>query len=69
MRRPHWYPNLNAQFYLGVVYEYGHGVKQDHVEAVRLYRKAAEQGNPSGQNNLGFDYSKFYWRSEERVVA
>ena len=29
------------------------GVAQDYKEAAKWYRKAAEQGNPDGQTNLG----------------
>jgi len=35
-------------------HELGRGVPQSDVEAVRLYRLAADQGNASAQNNLGF---------------
>ena len=31
-------------------------VSQDHGEAVRWFRRAAEQGHASGQNNLGWMY-------------
>ena len=31
----------------------GRGISKDDAEAVRWYRKAAEQGNAKGQNNLG----------------
>ena len=31
----------------------GQGVKQDKQEAVKWYRKAAEQGDPDAQCNLG----------------
>ena len=34
----------HAQSNLGVMYTNGQGVKRDHAEAVRWYRKAAEQG-------------------------
>ena len=38
------------------MYWAGHGVKQDHVEAVRWYLLAAEQGNAKAQFNLGVIY-------------
>lgn len=50
--------DLNAQFYLGKAYAKGKDVPQDYKEAVKWYRKAAEQGNASAQNNLGFAYAK-----------
>ena len=34
-----------AQFNLGLMYEKGQGVHQDYAEALKWYRKAAEQGN------------------------
>ena len=48
--------NVNAQFNLGVMYDNGHGVKQDDVEAMKWYRKTAEQGNANAQALLGFAY-------------
>ena len=48
--------HAKAQYNLGVMYERGDGVPQDHKEAVRLYRLAAEQGNAKAQFNLRFMY-------------
>jgi len=42
-----------AQTNLGVLHEFGRGVPQDHAEAARLYRLAAEQGYAKAQTNLG----------------
>ena len=47
-----------AQTMLGLMYENGHGVPQDHKKAVRWYRKATEQGDAKAQSNLGFMYLK-----------
>ena len=33
-----------AQFNLGIMYDEGQGVPQDYAEALKWYRKAAEQG-------------------------
>jgi TPR repeat protein len=44
------------QVKLGYMYSTGKGVKQDYEEAVKWYRKAAEQGNDYGQNNLAWMY-------------
>ncbi|MEJ6676011.1 tetratricopeptide repeat protein [Parasphingorhabdus sp.] len=41
---------------LGYKYDIGGGVEEDNVEAVRLYRLAAEKGNAVGQFNLGSMY-------------
>ena len=38
-----------AQCNLGAHYDNGQGVKQDHTEAVKWYRKAAEQGDANAQ--------------------
>jgi S1-C subfamily serine protease len=39
------------------MYAGGKGVAQDYAEAVRWFRKAAEQGDSQGQSNLGAMYS------------
>jgi TPR repeat protein len=36
--------NAQAQNNLGIMYEIGHGVKQDHAEAQKWFRLAAGQG-------------------------
>ena len=41
---------------LGVMYEEGIGVAQDYAEAVKWYRKAADQGDVGAQNHLGVMY-------------
>ena len=54
-----WLPSrasANAQNNLGVMYEMGHGVAKDPVEAVMWYRRAAEQGDTHAQHNLGNMY-------------
>ena len=45
-----------AQGRLGNVYSDGRGVKQDDFEAVKWYRKAAEQGDATAQGMLGAAY-------------
>ena len=47
--------NAEAQYNLGVLYNLGQGVPQNHAEAARWYRMAADQGNARAQNNLGAD--------------
>jgi len=39
------------------MYDTGQDVPQDHAEAVRWYRLAAERGNASAQHNLGYLYA------------
>ncbi|CAG8579245.1 10889_t:CDS:1, partial [Acaulospora morrowiae] len=46
----------NYQFYLGVKYHTGDGIKKDDKEAAKWFRKAAEQGLSSAQFMLGFLY-------------
>ena len=50
--------DVELQFSLGVMYEHGEGVRQDYAEAVRWYRKAAEQEYAEAQNNLGVMYAE-----------
>ena len=38
--------NAKAQLYLGTMYDKGQGVPQDYAEAVKWYRKAADQEMP-----------------------
>lgn len=42
----------NAQNFLGVLYNYGHGVQENDVEAVSWFQKSAEQGFAKGQTSL-----------------
>src|SRR5580704_11350316 len=48
--------STQAQFQLGLAYQYGHGVEQSAYEAARWYRMAANSGDSAAQNNLGFLY-------------
>jgi len=48
--------NADAQFRLGWMYEFGHGVGVDKAQAMVWYGKAAEQGNASAQLELGVIY-------------
>jgi TPR repeat protein len=41
-----------AQFKLGLIYVRGNGVPQDYGEALRWYRKAAEQGNEDAKRAI-----------------
>ncbi len=38
------------------MYRAGRGVAQDHAQAVKWYRRAAEQGQINAQHNLGLMY-------------
>ena|SRR5690349_682090 len=49
--------NSRSQFELGTVFQFGSlGVAKDYVEAVKWYRKAAEQNHVWAQYNLGLCY-------------
>jgi S1-C subfamily serine protease len=50
--------NAQAQFNLGVMYEFGRSAPQSYVEAAKWFRKAAEQGHPVAQSNLGEMYAE-----------
>ena len=50
--------NVDVQLRLGQMYANGWGVTQDVDEAVKWYRKAAEQGDANAQCNLGFMYEE-----------
>jgi hypothetical protein len=41
--------DADAQFNLGVMYDNGEGVPEDDAEAVKWYRRAAEQGFAEAQ--------------------
>lgn len=44
--------DADAEWRLGTMYYYGHGVSQDFTEAARRYRESAEQGNRVGEEAL-----------------
>lgn len=46
--------NAEAQYNLGICYHEGEGVAKDVFEAVKWFRKAAEQGYPTAQSALGW---------------
>jgi TPR repeat protein len=48
--------NAEAQTALGFMYDAGHGVPQDWIEAVKWYRCAADQGFADAQDSLARMY-------------
>ena len=46
----------DAQYRLGMMYDFGQGVKKDPVESARWLRLAAVQGLPEAQFALGMKY-------------
>lgn len=49
--------NVNAQYYLGTMYDNGRAVRKDRALAAQWYLKSAAQGNSDAQYNLGIMYS------------
>jgi len=54
---------------LGVCYAFSEGVPEDDAEAVKWYRKAAEQGHAAAQFALGDRYAKGEGVPEDVVTA
>lgn len=52
--------NSKGEYKYGQMYEFGHGVKEDAVEAAKWYIKSANQGNAVGQFKLGYIYEVGY---------
>jgi TPR repeat protein len=61
--------DANAQHNLGNAYESGHGVPQNHAEAVAWFRKAAGQGHPMAQANLGVMYEHGSGVTQDLILA
>lgn len=55
--------DARAQANLGYMYSHGQGVLQDYVEAVRWYRKAADQGDATGQRFYSYLSCSLSWLS------
>ena len=58
-----------AQYNLGVMYAQGEGLEQDYTEAVKWYRKAADQGRAEAQYNLGVMYDNGEGVEQDYVQA
>ena len=50
--------HLKAMYSLGMQYDMGQGLEQNHEEAARLFRQASNQGLPEAQVYLGVMYDK-----------
>ena len=61
--------DATSQYNLGLTYFNGQGVEQDYKEAVKLFRKAAEQGNASAQCRLGAMYGIGIGVTEDYIEA
>ncbi len=51
------------------MYANGEGVSQDYQEAVKWYRRAAEQGDAGAQYNLALMYTRGQGMSQDYVLA
>ena len=60
---------LKHRLHWGYFYVRGYGVMADYGEAVRLFQSAAEQGNATGQNNLGAMYVEGWGVARDMVQA
>jgi TPR repeat protein len=58
-----------AQAVLGNMYRKGEGVEKDAVQALRWFRKAAEQGVAQAQYNLGVRYENGNGVEKDAVQA
>src|SRR6266478_5226477 len=61
--------NADAQCHLGDCYYFGKGVAKDDVEAVKWWRKAAEQNLALAQANLGISYAAGEGMAKDNVEA
>jgi hypothetical protein len=49
--------DARAEYLLGMLYDLGHGVPKNYVQAAYWFRKAADQGVGEAQANLGALYA------------
>ncbi len=61
--------HAKAQYELGDLYYYGHGVAQSYAIAREWYEKAAKQENASAQSSLGFLYCHGHGIDQSYVIA
>ena len=61
--------NALAQHNLGWAYDNGQGVPQNDKEAVKWYRKSAEQGISEAQYNLGLMYMEGEGVPQDNIYA
>jgi TPR repeat protein len=59
----------DPQFYLGFMNEYGQGVSRNDAEAIRWYRKAADQDHALAQFRLGDLYSNGEGSPRDEIEA
>ena len=69
LRRDAEQGDASAQYNLGLTYDNGIGVPQDHAEAAEWTRRAAEQGHAGAQANLGVMYANGEGVPQDYVAA
>lgn len=58
-----------ASLSLGMRYRDGRGVKRDHAEALKWYRRCADAGDAAGLDNVGFMYLSGWGVPEDFTIA
>lgn len=48
--------HAEAEYQLGLLYEYGNGVEKDIARAVKYYQKAAAQSHPQAHTTLEINF-------------
>jgi uncharacterized protein len=61
--------DVDAQFFLGVMYFRGQGVEQDFQQSLKWYLKAAEQGDAQAQSKLGVMFGNGHGIPQDIVQA
>lgn len=61
--------NVQAEFYLGLMYDRGYGVTQDNDQAIFWYHRASDQGSLAAQYNLGTKYASGSGVSQDYAEA
>jgi len=58
-----------AQYVLGLLYDNGQGVPQDHAQSLQWYLKAAQQGYAAAQFSAGLQYDRGRGTGEDPIQA
>jgi S1-C subfamily serine protease len=61
--------NADADYYLGLMYQNGNGVKKDYIKAHNWYLKSAQKGRAYAQHNLAYLYANGLGVSKDSAVA
>ena len=61
--------NIEGQYFLGLFYHNGFGVKRDQAEAVKWFQKAAQQGDARSQYYAGIMYAAGHGVPKDLALA